>query len=263
MVELRSAGGISYTRQGSGEPLLLVHGLGSRKEVWNPIVAGLVDQREVIAVDLPGFGVSPLGVGPIGVREYADVVVGLIDELGLDRPHVAGNSMGGGISLEVARRGKASRVTAFAPIGFWSPLEREISGALMASFRDIGRVATPLLGSQLDRPAVRNSMFSMFYGHPTAVTHDQLVLDLDGYTVCPAFTKARRSFRQYRFERGEELAAVPVTIVWGTRDVVLYHRPQAARARRALPTARFIDLPGAGHVPFSDAPQDCITALLS
>lgn len=261
MTELRSATGISYTRHGSGEPLVLVHGLGSRKEVWNPIVDGLLGEREVIALDLPGFGTSPMNAGPIGMPGYVDVVSDLIDELGLDRPQVAGNSMGGGISLELARRGKVSRVTAFAPIGFWTPFEREVSGASMATFREIGRLATPLLRSQLDRTAVRG-LFAMFYGHPTAVAHDQLELDLDGYNSGPAFTQARRSFRHYRFERGDELAGVPVTIVWGTRDLVLFYRPQSVRAHRELPTARFIDLPGAGHVPFSDAPQACVDALL-
>src|SRR4051794_36676393 len=96
---------LAHDRTGAGPPLLLLHGLGSCKEMWRPVVPLLAGERDVIAPDLPGFGESPRGPGT--VDGLADAVVAFADELGLDGWHVAGNSLGGGVALAVGARGRA------------------------------------------------------------------------------------------------------------------------------------------------------------
>ncbi|MBA3326938.1 MAG: alpha/beta fold hydrolase, partial [Solirubrobacterales bacterium] len=98
---------LNHTRCGRGEPLVLVHGLGSQWQVWRPVLERLAADREVVALDLPGFGGSaPLPNEPT-VAALARAVADLVAELGLDHPHVAGNSLGGAIALELARAGLA------------------------------------------------------------------------------------------------------------------------------------------------------------
>src|SRR5690242_18000477 len=113
--------GIMLERHGSGEPLLLIHGTGLSRAVWGPVVGLLSPHREVLLVDLPGHGESdppPDGVShtPIG---YAQILSGILDEIGIDTAHVAGNSVGGWTSLEVAKLGRARSVVALAPAGLW------------------------------------------------------------------------------------------------------------------------------------------------
>jgi pimeloyl-ACP methyl ester carboxylesterase len=105
---------LHHYRAGSGEPLVLIHGVGSQWQMWKPVLAALERERDVIAVDLPGFGGSP--TLPIGVRPSAAALAGAVaeflDSLGIERPVVGGNSLGGWVALELAARGRARAVVA-------------------------------------------------------------------------------------------------------------------------------------------------------
>ena len=116
---------LNHHRAGSGEPLVLIHGIGSRWQVWEPILDRLASEREVIALDLPGFAGSPVPPPgtPAGVPSLTLLVGEFLDELGLDRPHVAGNSLGGWIALELAKLGRVRSATAHSPAGFWNRSE--------------------------------------------------------------------------------------------------------------------------------------------
>ncbi|HEY1450869.1 MAG TPA: alpha/beta fold hydrolase, partial [Solirubrobacteraceae bacterium] len=97
---------INFHREGSGPPLVLLHGIGLSWQIWRPMIALLRDRFDVIACDSPGFGDSPplpAGVKPT-IPAYADAFAAFFVELGVERPHVSGNSMGGAIGLELARR---------------------------------------------------------------------------------------------------------------------------------------------------------------
>src|SRR5688500_7431236 len=102
---------LAHDRRGKGPLVLLLHGIGSHKEIWDPLVDRLVlGGRETLAVDMPGFGRSP--TLPPGVRPDAEAlaraVIDFLDESGLGGPvHVAGNSLGGWVALEIARLGRA------------------------------------------------------------------------------------------------------------------------------------------------------------
>src|SRR5262245_53982044 len=110
---------ITHERHGTGAPLVLVHGIGSQRRVWDPVIPALARERTVYAVDLPGFAGQPLdGVDP-SPRGQAENLAAWFAEEGIERPHVAGNSMGGAIALELARLGVISSATAVSPAGFW------------------------------------------------------------------------------------------------------------------------------------------------
>src|ERR1700761_1548896 len=113
---------LNHRRSGTGEPLLLVHGIGSRWQMWEPVMERLAQDYDVIAVDLPGFGASPMpppGTPP-GIDSQVALVSEFLGQLGVERPHVAGNSMGGLLALEMATRGLARSATALSPAGFAS-----------------------------------------------------------------------------------------------------------------------------------------------
>lgn len=109
---------VAYERTGSGEPLLLLHGIGHHHQAWDPVLPALAPERDVIAVDLPGFGVSPAlpdGV-PYGLGSVVPVLGAFCEALGVDRPHVAGNSLGGLLALELGREKLVRSVTALSPM---------------------------------------------------------------------------------------------------------------------------------------------------
>jgi pimeloyl-ACP methyl ester carboxylesterase len=251
-----------YHRAGEGEPLLLVHGIGSRWQVWSPIIDALAENRDVIAVDLPGFGLSPDRPGIPTVNEQALRLAELLDVLGIDQPHVAGSSMGGGIALELGRMGMASTVTAFSPIGFWS--DRELAWTRMVLRGAHGFASrAPFLAQHLVRSRVgRTAALGMLYGKPWLVGREAARLDVDGLAGSAAFTAALDAFERFPQDDLGELLFTPATVAWGSRDVLLRYRTHSRRARLALPGARHVTLHGAGHLPFSDTPAICARLML-
>src|SRR5947208_15643419 len=113
---------LSHHRMGSGDPLVLIHGIGSRWQVWEPVIPRLSQEREVIALDLPGFGASPMPPAgtPAGIESLTRLVAEFLESIGLDKPDVAGNSLGGWISLELAKLGLVRSATGLSPAGFFN-----------------------------------------------------------------------------------------------------------------------------------------------
>src|SRR5215475_1151510 len=109
--------GLAYERHGAGPTMVLLHGVGHRRQAWNPVLDLLTPHRTVITVDLPGHGASPpLRVnGRPAVRAMAEEFAAFLDELGLDRPHLAGNSLGGALALMTGALGRAASVTGLSP----------------------------------------------------------------------------------------------------------------------------------------------------
>lgn len=261
----RSAPQIAMDRRGAGPPMVLLHGVGSRRGVFDPIVPALAAGHTVYAIDLPGFGDSSAPAGlDASIDGLTDQVAGLCTRLGLDRPHVVGNSMGGAIALELGRREIAGTVTAFAPAGFWTPGELRRTRTLLSGARTLAR-ARPAVAAAARSRLGRVGLVGLFYGRPTAVPAVRVRADADALVRAPAFPEALRRFVDYDLVAGPRppagLADIPVTVVWGRRDRVLPHQ-QAGRAQQALPGSRHLSLPGAGHLPFHDDPEACAAAVL-
>jgi pimeloyl-ACP methyl ester carboxylesterase len=257
---MRSA--INYHRAGSGPPLVLLHGVGHHWQAWRPVIDRLAGEFEVIACDSPGFGRSPAlpaGVAPT-VPAYAEAFARFFTELKLDRPHLAGNSMGGAITLELARCRAVRSATALSPAGFWTPAERRYcqrSLGLLATLPSAVRPAALALART--RPG-RVALFAQTFGSPARMPAKEAVATLRDAWESPAFVDSLAAFEAYTFKGGDELSGVPVTIAWGRHDRLLLYGRQAPRARALLPWARHVTL-GAGHVPFFDDP-DAVAAVI-
>lgn len=253
---------LAYDRTGSGPPLVLIHGIGSRRGAWAPVVERLAAERDTIAIDLPGFGESPSLPAPVAPtpQALADAVAAFWGELGIERPHVVGNSLGGGIALELARREVVASATALSPIGFWSPAEARYGAAVLRASRLLARRLGPRLERVVRTPFGRRAALGLFYGRPARLAPEAAVADLRGLAAAPAFEATLPYTTGYDFRDGDQLRDVPVTIGWGTRDRLLIPR-QGQRARIALPLARHVALPGCGHLPMSDDP-DAVAALI-
>ncbi len=116
-----SSSRINVERRGSGTPLLLVHGLGASWPSWAPVLDDLARHRDVVAIDLPGFGDSAPLPGKVTFAALTDAVADFIAAEGLDGVDTVGSSMGARIVLELARRGVGGDTVALDPGGFWSP----------------------------------------------------------------------------------------------------------------------------------------------
>src|SRR4051812_36020532 len=254
---------LSHHREGSGEPVVLIHGVGSFWQAWKPVIGAMRGERDVIALDLPGFGGSP--TLPIGVvpdaRALASAVADFLGGLGVERPLVGGNSLGGWVALELARRGRARAVVGVSPAGFAAPPETKLARAqLRAAWHSA--VRTPALTEQLlRRPRGRALAFANIAGHPERTPPAEAIAATRNLAASPGFDGTVNVITKDRLRRGEEIG-VPVTLVWGTRDMILFPW-QAKRALRELPRARLVQLPGAGHVPMWDEPGAIARELLS
>ncbi|MFD8233935.1 alpha/beta fold hydrolase [Streptomyces sp. NPDC059696] len=245
---------LSYTRRGRGEPLLLLHGIGHHRQVWDPVIPALAAERDVIAVDLPGCGESP--ALPDGMAHdlptMSAVLTALFGALEIERPHVAGNSLGGLLALDLARARLVRSVTALSPAGFWNEAERRYAFTVLSTMRQIARRMPPPLVERLARPALgRTLLTSTIYARPGRRSPEAVVAETLALARAQGFSETLRSGRTVQFT--EDIVGTPVTVAWGNRDRLLIPR-QGVRAKGVIPGARLVRLPGCGHVPMNDDP---------
>ncbi len=223
----------------------------------------LAEHHEVWAIDLPGFGASP----PLPEGERADIpaLVASVEAFcahhGLDRPHLAGNSTGGGIALAMAARGTARSVTAFAPIGFWSARERAFCQHSVRLARDLSRHAAAIVPALAATPVGRTLFLGQYYGRPWRVTPAECVASAAALAGAASFDDTNAGFTGW-LAPADAADEVPVTIAWGDRDLLLLPR-QGRRARRRLPRARHETLAGCGHIAMADDPGACVQLVLA
>ncbi len=252
---------LNYQRVGRGEPVVLVHGVGSRWQVWEPVIALLAERFEVVAVDLPGFGASE-ALERTTVDELTDALAAFLVDQELTGAHLAGNSMGGLISLNLGARGLARSVTAYSPIGFWSTPGRIWCQQSLGRSKDLGLLLRAALPAVLGTAAGRTAFLSLVFGRAWAVSPQIAIDTARGAMYSPGFEPALASFEFARLRDAGRLARIPVTVAWGDRDILLTYATQSRRARALLPHARHVTLHGSGHTPFYDDPAGCAEILV-
>ncbi|MFE3191244.1 alpha/beta fold hydrolase [Nocardia sp. NPDC059240] len=252
---------LNHHRTGNGDPLVLVHGVGSRWQVWEPIIDTLAASFDVIAVDLPGFGDTP-PLPHTTVSTLADALVDFLAAEGIENPHLAGNSMGGGIVLDLAARGLARSVTAFSPIAFWDTAGRVWCQQSLGRAKQLTRVLHPAVPALLGNTVGRSTFLGLVFGKPWALDAQVAVDTVEGLLAAPGFDAALASFTDFRLPDRTAVDGIPVTIAWGNRDILLTYATQARRARAVLPGARHVTLHGSGHTPFYDDPAGCARLIL-
>lgn len=247
-----SIAGLNAVRRGSGPPLLLLHGIGHRWQAWLPVLDSLARDFEVVALDLPGFGLSPrLPTGrPVTLAAGTDALVEVMDELGWDRAHLVGNSLGGWLALELGLRRRALSICGLAPAGLWDDparIERRLRAWFAVWVGGSRRLASAV--SLLRFPAVRLALFGLF-GRPWRIPPDVAIGDARNLAVS-AFDEIFEAGVGLRFSGGRSLE-VPVTVAWGSRDPLFGAR--RCSLAELPPHTRVELLRGCGHVPTWDDP---------
>ena len=238
---------LAHSRTGDGPPIVLLHGIGLDRAVWDPVVPLLARAHEVIAVDLPGFGASEPLAGAPTVEALAEAV----EALGLDRPHVAGNSLGGGLALALGRRGWAGSVCAISPIGFATGRERAYARATLNAIHALARALDGHTNAAYAGTARRTLLMSLVVSRPWNVPAPAAAHMNHTTARGPGWHATLPEVTSWR----PAMPGCPTTIAWAEKDRLLIAGRQAPRARRWLPEARHVTLHGCGHVPMWDDPE--------
>jgi pimeloyl-ACP methyl ester carboxylesterase len=279
---------LAQTRVGSGAPLVLLHALGTDRHMWDPVLDRLAAEREVFALDMPGFGESPTvaalaraaavaddaapghagpahaapshaaaayaaadHAAPVTPADLAAAVHAHLAALGLDRPHVAGNSLGGWVALELALAGHARSVTAIAPAGMWAqPLLPKRSPA-----RALAGALSPVLPTLLRSQRGRRAALAGTTAHPERIPYAAALQLVRAYANAPGFEAADAGMRANRFI-GLDRISVPLTLAWPDHDRLV------ARPRSVPASARELVLRDCGHMPTWDDPEQVAAVLL-
>jgi len=245
---------LNHERAGSGEPLVLLHPLGGELVVWQPVFERLAAERDTIALDLPGFGGSPPlpnGTAPTP-QELAAAVASFLDAQGVRRAHLAGNSLGGWVALELAKSGRALSVTTLSAAGLW---ERPL-GPRATPIRRIGRPLLPLVPLFARSAGGRRALLKSVMVRPERVPPAAATRLIRAYVTSPGFEAANSAMRATVFSGIEEIE-VPVTLAWAEHDRLV------ARPKSRPAGARMVTLRGCGHVPTWDGPEQVTRLLLS
>ena len=246
---------LAYTRSGAGAPLVLLHGIGLDRRSWDPVAPALARNFDVIAVDLPGFGDS--APGQADPKALAEAVAGLLTELGVTSPHLAGNSLGGWVALELAGLelaglGPVASLTLLSPAGLWKRNTPRYCRVSLQASRWLARHATgPLSRLVRFRPG-RVLVLGQTHGHPARLTPGYARAAVQAMGTCPGFEATLAATARRRFLATTPIGA-PVTVAFGSRDVLLL--PRQSRHLDQLPAGTKAEaLPGCGHVPMADDP---------
>ena len=245
---------LDHHRAGSGEPLVLIHGIGHTWRGWKPMLPLLERRFDVLALDLPGFGHSP--PLPPGIEStpaaLADAVERAMDDAGFVRAAVCGNSLGGWIALELARRGRATAVVAISPAGLQHAREKGWGRNILLAMRWLARNAPAPEALLRTRPG-RTLYAGPAIARPWRLDADDLAEVLRLFGDAPGFLATLPHTFSGQV-RGLDEIEVPVLLLWGTRDLILLPR-QARRFERLVQDGELHYLKGLGHTPMSDDPQ--------
>lgn len=257
------SGALQYERSGRGEPLILLHGIGSDLRIWDPLLPWLTPHHDVIALDLPGHGLSPLtsDITP-NAAGFARALAAFMDELGIESAHIAGNSLGGWTALELAKLGRARSVTCLSPAGLWRhDRAPRYDIVLFRLIRWLARTLLPVAPAVVASPVGRTLLMALLFGRPWNVPPSAALDAVRTFARTPGFEPTFRATTHERFSGGAQIR-VPVTVAWGGRDRMLL--PGLARLHDELPSqTRWRILPGCGHVPTYDDPGLVARAVLS
>lgn len=254
---------LNAERRGVGEPLLLVHGLGASWPSWTPILEPLARDREVIAIDLPGFGDSAPLPGQVTIDRLADAVEEFITASGLAGVDTVGSSMGARIVLELARRGVGGDTVALDPGGFWSPGQlRWFAYSLKASLPLVLGLQK-LMPTLTGNPVTRTALFAQFSAAPWRLPKEVALHEMRSFARSTALRPTLDALIKGPLQQGAPAGSTPgrVTIGWGRRDRVTLPG-QAARAQALFPDAELRWFEHCGHFPMWDQPEQTVALIL-
>jgi pimeloyl-ACP methyl ester carboxylesterase len=234
-------------------PLVLLHGIAMSGKAWRDVVPLLSTHHQVYAPTAPGHnGGPPVQRRPAAMADVVDATERYLDERGLERPHLAGNSLGGLVAIELARRGRAATVCAFSPGGFWSAGDGFQARAFNRLQRGValGRLARPILPLMYKSATVRRLVLRDVAYHGDRLSAAQALEMIDDGIGCAIL--ADLCAADWEIARLDP-PPCPITIVWGEKETFL--SPEAHGKIQRIPQASIKTLPDVGHVPMVDDPD--------
>jgi pimeloyl-ACP methyl ester carboxylesterase len=252
---------------GSGPPLLLLHGLGAFKVTWVPLLSTFASNHRVIVPDLPGHGGSGKPNAEYTPRFFANAMLRLMDELGVERAAVVGNSLGGRVALELALR-NPSRVAALALLDPALPGFRWRSIAAFTRVIPTELMAFPVpLRERWMELAIRQ-----LFARPGSLPREVHAVAAREFVRIYREAAARMAFlsalRHLVIERPDPFFASlhrvkqPALVIFGERDRLVPPR-LGVRLVQQLPDAQLVVLPGVGHVPQIEAMDETLEHVTS
>jgi pimeloyl-ACP methyl ester carboxylesterase len=243
-------------RGGSGPPLVLLHGFLDSWRVWELVLPALERRHDVLAPTLAGHAGGP-PLERIADGALADAVERAMDEAGFATAHIAGNSLGGHVALQLAARGRARTVVAFAPAGGWTEVLD-----LQSGLQEQTRAAAPHARALLATPAGRRRATELLTVEYEHIPVDLLAHQMLAVAGCVEAERMIEHARHRGWPLDAERITCPVRIVWGTEDRLLPYPAAAERFRRELPHADWVELDGVGHYPQWDVPLETAQLIL-
>lgn len=252
-------------RGGSGPPLVCLHGFTDTWRTWELVLPQLQRHHDVLALTLAGHAGGPPLEDPATDASLADAVEAAMDAAGFTTAHLVGNSLGGYVALQLAARGRARSVVAFAPPGGW-PEGADWVPVLLHSFRTMQqqlRLVAPradalVATAEGRRMATTRVVVRSEHLPPELIAHQML-----GVVGCAGLEPLLALVLRDGYRIDAEHVSCPVRVVWGTDDVLLPWPVAATRYREEwLPHADWVELDGVGHSPQLDVPLEAAQLVL-
>jgi pimeloyl-ACP methyl ester carboxylesterase len=244
---------------GRGEPLVLLHPFSLCPQVWEPVLPRLKQHHRVIALGIPGhMGADPLPPDFDHTIEAAvDLLEAKLDELGISKAHIVGNSLGGWLGIELARRGRALSVVALAPGGGWE-FGGKAHRRLMRKFqltRRLLQIGGPASLLMAHTAFTRRIFLGDAVAKPELLSPLNAALFIKAAWRCASFAGILKALPRQPLSKPFARLPCPVRVVWGTEDRVLPLEGCSEHWHRVLPGADWQVLDGVGHVQMYDAPE--------
>lgn len=255
---------MTYVRRGTGKPLLLLHGIGSSHRSWDLIIDGLAAERDVIAVDLPGFGATPPLAGETSIRTLADAVTDFLADNDLTGIDAVGSSMGARLVLELARRGGVlGAVVSLDPGGFWQGWEVPFFYHSVRLSAQLVNKLQPALPFLTGNPVGRTLLFAQFSAAPWKIPAPVALQELRTFTPTLTFTELLDNLAHGETQQGAPAGSIqqPLVIGWGRQDLVCLPS-QSKLALDRFPDAHLHWFSHCGHFPQLDVPEEATRLIL-
>jgi pimeloyl-ACP methyl ester carboxylesterase len=250
---------------GAGTPLVLLHGVGGTWRVWRPVLPLLERWHAVFAPTLPGHcGAERLAPGVVpSIHALADGVVEQLDRAGIDRAHIVGNSLGGWIALELARRGRARSVVLFGPAGAWRSAARmtAVAAGMRLSFALLAR-QTGRAEAIARRRWARRLLLATQVEHPDRVDPAEFAASVRAMKDSPVVAPLLRVITKHPLEHLPADPDCPIRVVWAERDRIIPFEHNGLALLERVPGAELVRLAGVGHVPMPDDPEQVARLIL-
>lgn len=255
---------LNYVRRGAGKPLLLIHGIGGSWRSWQTVIDELAAERDVIAVDLPGFGATPPLAGEVSIRTLSDAATAFVEDNNLSGVDAVGSSMGARLVLELARRGGVlGAVVSLNPGGFWQGWQIPFFYQSVNLSIKLVRALQPLMPQITGSAIGRTLLLAQFSAHPWRLAPDVVLDEMRSFADAPSFDELLYNLAYGEEQRGTPRGSIekPLVIGWGRRDLVCLPS-QARRATNLFPDARLHWFEKCGHLPQWDAPAETVRLIL-